>query len=136
MSADAQGTQKDRLIQGGRRAPNPDEPVLTYRTYAVGRTRLEGANAMSRAAGVDWGSLHLQPAPRRLDHGVAPLSYDAAALRPRGRCAAGLARRVGRRRPAHAVRPAGPVRDGLAPARCPADAAAHRRAAARAPARS
>src|SRR5215212_2079080 len=89
---------------------------INNRTYAVGRPRLEGANAMSRAAGVDWGSLHLQPARGRLDHGVAPLSYDAAALRPSGRGAAGLARRVGRGGLAYALRPAGAVRDGPAPA--------------------
>src|SRR6185436_8095186 len=69
---------------------------LIDRTYAVSRTRREEASAMSRAAGVDWGSLHHQPALGRPGHGVAPLSYDAAALRPSGRGAARLARRVGR----------------------------------------
>src|SRR5687767_12291314 len=97
---------------------------LRYRTYAVTEWMEEAADAMNRASGVSWGCSDHHDSGR-LGHGVAPLSYDAAALRPSQRRLADAAGAGRCRGQPDAVRPDRGLCDRLVAARCPAESDAH-----------
>src|SRR5207245_9124888 len=96
---------------------------------------METADAMNRPAGGSWVCPDYQEHSRGFGHGVAPLSYDAAALRPSHNGLAGTARpRRGRGQP-DAVRVGRAVRDWVAAARRAPEPDAHQPGVAGAAAR-
>src|SRR5215217_158334 len=93
---------------------------LSDRTYAVGRELKADADAMTSTR-VSWGCSDHQGTLGRLDHGVASLSYDAAAVRPSHQGLAGAAGAGRGRGQPDAVRADRAVCDRVAAARCPAE---------------
>src|SRR4051812_7566959 len=86
-------------------------------------------------ARVSWGCSDHQGTRGRLDHGVASVSYDEAALRPSHLGLADAAREVHRRGQSDAVRLGRAVRDRAGAARCAPEPDTHQPSAAGAGAR-